>query len=343
VVGRLETPVGPLPQVEGQLRAADRWGAVRCRFGVGRMRYRVVPGLYALGRPDAQAPVLVTANYKLSFDRLRQAMAGHDVWILVLDTDGVNVWCAAGKGTFGTEELVRQVSSTGLAEVVTHRRLILPQLGAPGVAGHRVRPATGFSVVWGPIRAEDLPAFLAAGLRATQAMRRKAFPLRERAALTPMELVGALEPLAVIAPLVLLLAGLASDHGFWAGVSGRGLTALLAVLAGFLAGGVVTPLLLPWLPGRAFSVKGLVAGLPLAALVVATRVGDLGAWSGRLEAAAWLLLVPAIAAFAAMLFTGASTYTSLSGVRVEMRRAVPLQVAAALLGLALWFGALWGV
>ena len=67
------------------------------------MRFAVDPGLYALRNPGEQAPVLVTANYKMSFDRLRQALPGRDAWILVLDTNGINVWCAAGKGTFATE------------------------------------------------------------------------------------------------------------------------------------------------------------------------------------------------------------------------------------------------
>ena len=94
------------------------------------MNYRVEPGLYAVGQPDPQSPVLVSANYKLSFDRLRCRLAGLSVWILVIDTNGINVWCAAGKGTFGADEIVRCVESSRLSEVVAHRTLIVPQLGA---------------------------------------------------------------------------------------------------------------------------------------------------------------------------------------------------------------------
>ena len=92
------------------------------------------PGLYALGAPAPDSPVFVSANYTLSFDALRSALRGIDGYLLVLDTKGINVWCAAGKGTFGTDELVARIEATRLAEVVRHRRLILPQLGAPGVA-----------------------------------------------------------------------------------------------------------------------------------------------------------------------------------------------------------------
>ena len=107
------------------------------------MTYTIDPGLYALGRPDEHSPVLVTANYKMSFDRLREALPGMNAWILVLDTKGINVWCASGKGTFGTEELVGRLESNGLSRVVAHRELILPQLSGPGIAAHLVKKLSG--------------------------------------------------------------------------------------------------------------------------------------------------------------------------------------------------------
>ena len=81
------------------------------------MGHRVEPGLYSLGNPTSESPVFVTANYTLSFDALRSALKGIDGYILVLDTQGVNVWCAAGKGTFGTDELVKRIEATRLHEV----------------------------------------------------------------------------------------------------------------------------------------------------------------------------------------------------------------------------------
>ena len=93
------------------------------------------------------SPVVVTANYKMTFDLVRRDLAGLDAWLLVLDTKGINVWCAAGKGTFGSDELLARLAATRLAEVVNHRRLILPQYGAVGVAAHTVRQKSGFTVV----------------------------------------------------------------------------------------------------------------------------------------------------------------------------------------------------
>ena len=70
----------------------DVAGGCLVRWGIGRMRYRVDPGLYRVGAPDRRSPVLVTANYKLTVDTLRKALVGQNVWVLVLDTAGVNVW-----------------------------------------------------------------------------------------------------------------------------------------------------------------------------------------------------------------------------------------------------------
>ena len=159
VKGSVETPAGRVPQISYSLEGADYWGTVKARCGIGRMDYTVEPGLYALGRPDEQAPVLVTANYKMSFDALRQALPGLDAWILVVDTKGVNVWCAAGKGTFGTLELVGRIKTSGLEKVVKHRELILPQLSGPGIAAFQVKKLSDFRVIFGPIRAGDRRLF----------------------------------------------------------------------------------------------------------------------------------------------------------------------------------------
>ncbi|OQX09781.1 MAG: acetyl-CoA synthase subunit gamma, partial [Desulfobacteraceae bacterium IS3] len=160
VSGIVRTAAGNIPQISSVLTQTDRWGSIKARWGVGRMDYTLDPGLYALGAPDEKSSVLVTANYKMSFDRLREALPGRNVWILVLDTKGVNVWCAAGKGSFGTDELVRRIESSRLDKIVSHREVILPQLAGPGIAAHQLRKRSGFSAVYGPIRAEDLPAFM---------------------------------------------------------------------------------------------------------------------------------------------------------------------------------------
>jgi hypothetical protein len=336
VTGIALTSIGSVPQVQSVLTWRDRLGSWKARWGIGRMRFTVDPGLYALGAPDEHSPVFVTANYKMSFDRLRSALVGRNGWILVLDTNGINVWCAAGKGTFGTAELTTRIQTSGLSKLVTHRRVILPQLGAPGVALHRVHGECGFKAVFGPVLAEDVPAFLDSGMRTEPHMRLKAFPLRERLVLIPVELVGAIK-LALLPILVLALTGgLGGSRPFRVSLMQDGVFAAVSLLSAVFTGSVLTPLLLPWVPFRSFSGKGLIMGI-LNALVIAVAWGrDLGSLSGRIEMLALSLLVVTIVTYLSMNFTGASTFTSLSGVRKEMRWSVPVQVALGVLGLSLW-------
>jgi acetyl-CoA decarbonylase/synthase complex subunit gamma len=336
----MTTPAGELPKVSSALTRHDRWGIIKMRLGAGRTHYTIDPGLYALGHPDAQAPILVTANYKMSFDYLRQALADRNAWILVLDTKGINVWCAAGKGTFGTKELIQKIEASGLKKVVDHRKLILPQLGAPGVAAHQVKQFTGFKVHYGPVRAADLTDYLDAGLKATKEMRIMGFPLKDRAVLIPLELLITAKPFILVSLALLILSGILGQSGFQTNIFHDGLFAVGALACAIMGGAVINPLLLPYIPGRAFSVKGLIIGLVIALGLIYLRGIDVQLWAGRAESLAWLLIIPAVSAYLAMNFTGCSTYTSLSGVKKEMRFALPLEMTAGILGLALWITSL---
>ncbi|MDH4138546.1 MAG: mercury methylation corrinoid protein HgcA [Anaerolineae bacterium] len=290
---------------------ANRWDHFLARWGVDRSGHRVEPGLYALGDPTADSPVFVTANYTLSFDALRSALAGIDGYILVLDTLGINVWCAAGKGTFGTEELVHRIEATTLHEIVNHRVLILPQLGAVGVAAHEVKKRSGFKVEYGPVRAADLPEYLKTR-QATPEMRRVRFTLRDRLALIPVELVHVLLPMAIAAIALFLIIGPLGAAG-----------AVAAVLSGV----VLFPILLPWLPTHQFSTKGFILGgvvaLPFALAVFLSEPGS-ALWLRAGWALAHLLGLPPVTAFLALNFTGATTFTSKSGVKREMFAYIPV-------------------
>lgn len=336
VEGWLEGPSGKIPRVSPQLKAQDHRGTIKARFGVGRMHYAVDPGLYALGRPHEDSPVLVSANYKMSFDSLRSALPGHDAWILVLDTKGINVWCAAGKGTFGTEELAGRIASSGLKDIVRHRDLILPQLGAPGVAAHVVKKLSGFKVHYGPINAKDLASYLERGMKATPAMRVKTFPLSERIVLIPIEFISSFKASLLIIPVMFLMSGLGGHAGFMENLLSDGIFSIIAGLGAVFAGAVLNPILLPYLPGRAFSTKGFTIGFITALALLHVWGYGFAPIRGLLWSGAWLLMVSAASAYLAMNFTGASTYTSLSGVKKEMRWALPLEITVGLTGFAIF-------
>ena len=319
-------------RISSDWTAQDRRGAIRCRLGKFRMRYRVEPGLYALGRPDADSPVLVTANYRLTFDILRKDLHGIACWILVLDTGGINVRCAAGAGRFATEELVVRVQKSRIVELVRHRVLIVPQLGATGVSADQVRAHTGFTVSFGPVRSADLPAYLARGRAATPAMRAVSFTTLDRLTLAPMEIGQSLMRFPAFAFVALIFAGLGPEGVNLGRALGEGWPLLALGLGSVLAGSFLFPLLLPLLPLRPFSVRGWYLGAGITALLL--QGARLAAGMDPFRLAACYLFFPAASAFMALSFTGATTFTSESGVRREVRWFLPCAAAAALLTVA---------
>lgn len=314
-----------MPRIASELVFGDHLGACKARWGMGRMDFIVPPGLYAIGHPTEADPVLVTANYKMSYDLVRASLTGRNVWLLVLETYGINVWCAAGKGSFGTGELVRRVKAAGLDKIVSHRRLILPILGAPGVAAHEVARKTGFKVRYAAIRAVDLPEYLDNGMVTTPEMRQLTFSLYERIVLIPVELVTSLKFLGIIGAVFLLLMSVIVTPA-------AAVAAFIAYLGAWFSGVALGPLLLPWLPGRSFAVKGAAVGL-LWSMLFYWLAGGAG-WNGAVTAAVFLAL-PAVSAFYTLNFTGCSTYTSRSGVKKEMRIALPAMGSALIASLML--------
>jgi hypothetical protein len=208
----------------------------------------------------------------------------------------------------------------------------LPQLSATGVSATKVKKECGFSVIWGPVRSKDIKPFLYNGMKADKAKRMVTFSFMERLVLVPVELSLVIKPALWIFLGAIILSGIGPEIFSISSSLSRGLIAVVAVLSGILAGAVAVPLLLPWIPFRAFSVKGAILGI----------IAGLGIAFGFLEdvhltaAVSILLLSAAISSYLAMNFTGATPYTSPSGVEKEMRKAIPLQAAAILIGTITW-------
>lgn len=328
------TPPKVIGKISADISRSERWEHFKCRVGAFRDKYIVAPGLYAFGDPDANADVLISANYKLSFDALRQELGGLNLWILVLDTKGINVWCAAGKGTFGTEELIKRIIEARLDSVINHRRLMLPQLGAVGVNAAEIRRRTGFKVSFGPVQASDIPAYLRAGYKKTPQMSTVSFPMLNRLVLTPMEINPALKKYPWFAAAVLFLFGLQGEGILFSSAWSGGLPFLLLGLVAILTGALITPVLLPFIPFRSFALKGLLAGgvaVYLATLfpVIADSQHDL------VLRIFTFLLFPAASSYIALQFTGSTTYTGMSGVKKELKIGVPLYISAATVSLLL--------
>jgi NAD-dependent dihydropyrimidine dehydrogenase PreA subunit len=223
-------------------------------------------GLRPVGAPDRDSPVLVTCNFHTTVKRLVRVLerAGVDAWLLVADSKGVNVWCAAGGDEFNTRSVVSAVKTSDVAERVDHRRLILPPLGAPGIEMDEVHAQTGWTVSWGPVYMEDLPRYLGQGCRRDEDMRRTTCHWRERldtglGSLFPVYLIGAL--------------------GFL--IFGREL--LLSYLLVGAASFVFFMLSWPWLPGKQGLTKVLIVDALLGAVLLGTELLSPGASPIRAE------------------------------------------------------------
>ena len=335
IIGYIDTPIAKIPIISTALNSGDRINGRKVRLGIGRDDYKVLPGLYAVGTPDKASPVLVTANYKLTFDSLRSELSDLSAWIAVIDTKGINVWCAAGKGTFGTAELAGRVTALQLGRLVAHNMLILPQLSAPGVAAHEVFKMCGFRIAYGPVRACDIKEFLSNGMKATTEMRRVRFGLKDRAILTPIELMHNIKHM-----LLIFLVLLALNLTLWRQPSfiiaaRMAFLNYIPYLSAFLIGCIAVPVLLPWIPFRSFALKGLLVGLIPAAFMLLYPEAFGYTSASWLIKASYMLIVPVIASFLSLNFTGSTTYTSFSGVKQEMKLALKPYVTAVALGLIL--------
>jgi len=328
------TDAGAISIVSTDLTMSDYWEHVKCRTSAFRNNYTVNPGLYAVGAPDKNSDVLVSANYKLSFDALRKALKGLNAWILVLNTEGINVWCAAGKGTFGTDELVRSISITKLDRIVDHRRIIVPQLGAPGISAHKAKKAAGFKVCYGPVRADDIGAYIAAGYEATREMRTVTFPLIDRLILAPMEINPAMKKHYPLYALIMLaIFGLQPGGIFFKDALEGGLPFLLLGLISVSAGALFTPVLLPFIPFRSFAIKGWIIGI-LSVFLSTKLIAMLGHLDTVLLIFTYLFF-PLASSYIALQFTGATTFTGISGVKKELKISIPLYILGIVVSLIL--------
>jgi NAD-dependent dihydropyrimidine dehydrogenase PreA subunit len=185
------------------MRLSDLPGYLRDRL-LGLLPHRAPTGLLRIGKPGRDSLVLVTGNYTLTVRRVRDSLRGYDVWLLVANSKGINVWCASGGGYLTHHDIISVIRTSGIKDQVDHREIVLPQLCATGVERRRVTEATGFAVRWGPARLEDLPAFLDRGARVIKSWRFMRFPLWER---MEMASLWCVPMLIVLLPILALTVG----------------------------------------------------------------------------------------------------------------------------------------
>ncbi|MHA1951469.1 MAG: methyltransferase domain-containing protein [Candidatus Thorarchaeota archaeon] len=245
----------------------------------------IKPGLYRAGNPSPESPVLVTANYELTYYTVMRAIAKDniDAWVLICDTAGINVWCAARGIHFDSDDVVQMVRLTGLSEIVNHRELILPQLAAAGMSPKDIRRRTGFRVQYGPVRINDLSKWLQLNKPKPKPreMATVTFNLRERMEMTvahvPFLFAAILgKPVAALLGVITLISLLSLTLPFFAVIFPISLQAFLLVgefLFALAANALVLGILFPILPskGNSFWRRGLglaAITVPLAVLIM---------------------------------------------------------------------------
>lgn len=98
-------------------------------------RKAIKPGLYVVGNPTKDSKLLVTANYYWTVNDVYNSLIKQkfDCYLLIIDSNGINVWCAAGGGHFTHTQIIDALRLFDVEEFINHKNLVLPQLAATGV------------------------------------------------------------------------------------------------------------------------------------------------------------------------------------------------------------------
>lgn len=329
----MDTPIGDVNVLSTELLPKDKVRNLIVRAGIGRDSYGIPPGVYAIGNPNEDSNVFVTANYKVTVDRVRCELDGIDAWLLVLDTKGVNVWCAAAKGAFSTEEIIYRVKKLRIRKLVNHNTLILPQFSGPGVSAHRIKTYTGFKAVYGPLYAKDIKEYLDNDSVVAEEMREVEFDTRERVEVSLVEAKYGLRYMPLIFLIFLALQLIGGGKVFSQAAVGALLNTIAYALT-MIVGSLVYSLLFSLLPSKLFSLKAGFLGILWSLVVIA--LSDVFAFDRTMfNYLGNSLVMTAIICFMGLNYTGCSTFTSLSGVDKETKIATPIIGTLFIVGVAL--------
>jgi acetyl-CoA decarbonylase/synthase complex subunit gamma len=118
------------------------------------------PGLYRVGTPDKNSPVLMTVNFSLTFFTLEGYLESTRVpcYMMIVDTEGLSVLTAVAAGKLNETLVKDSLKKFALEDEVSHRKLIIPGYAAP-LSG-RIEEATGWKVLVGPRDAAEIGDFL---------------------------------------------------------------------------------------------------------------------------------------------------------------------------------------
>ena len=218
-------------------------------------RFPCDPDTVLIGNPDKSSPVLVTCNFDYTVRHLKDYLEKEqlDCLLLVVNTKGTNVWCAAAEGIFTTDTVLSHLKVYNVGELVNHHQLILPQLSVAGVKRKELKEH-GWEGIYGPVYFADLKEFLNNGLTKNKDMQALEYGYWERFKMGLSHAVFC--TLVCIVPIFLF----ASDYWIQA-----------IVLVWYFA--FCMQLIEHFIPFTRLLYKGLVLSLPILALAL-TSVKD---------------------------------------------------------------------
>ncbi len=121
----------------------------------------VTQGIYEIGSPDENSPVLVTTNFSLTYFIVSGEIEGSRVpsWLLIMDTEGLSVMTAWAAGKFAGDMVGSFVKKCGIADKVAHKKIIIPGYAA-AISGEMEEELPDWEIIIGPRDASLIPKFL---------------------------------------------------------------------------------------------------------------------------------------------------------------------------------------
>ncbi len=121
----------------------------------------VTEGIYTIGNPDENSPVLITTNFALTYFIVSGEIEGSKVptWLLIKDSEGLSVMTAWAAGKFAGDDVGVFVKKSGIMDKVKHTELVIPGYAA-AIAGDVEEEMPGWTITVGPREAAHIPAFL---------------------------------------------------------------------------------------------------------------------------------------------------------------------------------------
>lgn len=316
-------PTETSPPLRYRLTWVDYLKALVSWLNAFKWTYAVRPGLYYTGETyDVEAPLLVTSNYALTVFLVVRRLRGHNVRLLVVDTDGINVWCSAGKGAFSNAAILEQVNRYDRDLLGTGKwlKLILPKFGFAGVdlqslRQERIRP------IIGPLYAKNLPSFLADTPLKDRETERVHFGIQSRLFSWLPGLVQTMSYSLAAILVFLIIEVTVGKAAPW------GLVAITVAVA------TMYPVFFPWLPGRRFAVKGVSLAVLFSFVLLGFQATNVITTASFIMG---VFFTFAAAILFALSYTGNSAVSNYTRVRKEIARFLPLNFALLVTSLVLF-------